>query len=53
MINHENTAHFERLDMIPNKFQKCKHFFTYFMFFLKSIDIIAADRYNDPIFFEK
>ena len=35
MINHENTAHFERLDMIPNKYQKSKHFFTCFFVFLK------------------
>ena len=53
MINHENIAHFERLDMIPNNYEKSKHFFTYFLFFYISIDILPLGRYNEPVIYEK
>ena len=35
MINHENIAHFERLDMIADKYEKSKRFFRLFFVFLK------------------
>ena len=53
MINHENIAHFERLDMIPKNSEKCKHFFAYFLFFYISIDILPLGRYNEPDICEK